>query len=475
MRKKRTLIASIIMFVAALIVLVSCSSQSVEKQKLEVIFKNYDNETLYVTYVDEGQSVEYKGKTPEKEGAIFTGWSESLDSITKNTIVTAKFNDGAKEYNVLFVNYDGEVLQSSKQLYNSQPVYNGKTPEKPSSNGKGYVFSGWDKEIKNVTSDQIYIAKFQETDLYMVKYFNDDAFLGFEFVSKFSDAKKVFDIPNIDIEDGRKVFKGWDKDTTNIQSNMDVHAIYDIEYKNVVNFHDANGNILKTYKVYSGESVRYDGPTPTRADTKIGNITYKYSFTSWDKSTDNVTSNMDIYPNFYSVAYNETYINERTKLVNYVNQYGDYSDSFPSNIKVLIVNSEISSTKMNTIILLYNTTNKELYMNYSRIGQDYTDYIELFFPEKNYDKYELKYYTRERISGSEYKDLVTFSSIIDASKFNYNTELNVYDYYYDSIINDPEIKESSIELAKMMLILAITKLGNNYKNVFSMANLGWNI
>ena len=106
------------------------------------------------------------------------------------------------------------------------------------------------------------------------------------------------------------------------------------------------------------------------------------------------------------------------------------------------------------------------------IEQKYTTYIELYFPDKNYDRYELKYNSRGRVSGSEYEDIVTYSSIIDASNFTTSTVLESYDFYVDPSVTDSRIRELSLELGKAMVGKAITILINTYSQ-FNFRNLGW--
>ena len=64
-------------------------------------------------------------------------------------------------FDIKFVNYDGSVLRSSKAAYNTTPVYGGDTPIKKSDADNEYRFIGWDPEIKPVTGDAIYTAKFE--------------------------------------------------------------------------------------------------------------------------------------------------------------------------------------------------------------------------------------------------------------------------------------------------------------------------
>ena len=51
-------------------------------------------------------------------------------------------------FNISFYNYDGiELITTEKYLQNTEIIYNGETPTRPSSDGYNYFFSGWADEI----------------------------------------------------------------------------------------------------------------------------------------------------------------------------------------------------------------------------------------------------------------------------------------------------------------------------------------
>lgn len=99
---------------------------------------------------------------------------------------------------------------------------------------------------------------------------------------------------------GDKVFSGWDKEFSSVQSDLDVYPIYGDKEKFTVTFLDENGNVLKTQEVVSGKSAT--APTvPTREDT---------IFDKWDKSFSNVTENLTVTAiyrakNIYTVTFND--------------------------------------------------------------------------------------------------------------------------------------------------------------------------
>lgn len=64
-----------------------------------------------------------------------------------------------------------------------------------------------------------------------------------------------------------------------------------------VTFYDGDGSILDTVTVKAGGSVTYTGEEPY----KQGDSYFKYEFTGWDKSLDNISANTDVHPLFKEV------------------------------------------------------------------------------------------------------------------------------------------------------------------------------
>ena len=107
-------------------------------------------------------------KIPEKQSNekytyTFKGWKENISTfVTDDAVYTAQFSEKLNRFIVTWKNHDGTVLKKEIAEYGVIPVYNGSTPEKASTEYYDYVFTGWDKEISEVTQNVEYTAVFEQ-------------------------------------------------------------------------------------------------------------------------------------------------------------------------------------------------------------------------------------------------------------------------------------------------------------------------
>jgi len=87
---------------------------------------------------------------------------------------------------------------------------------------------------------------------------------------------------------GDLIFRGWDKDFTNIKSGTVVKAVYQKEWL-TVRFFDADATLLKSTQVRYGESA-----VPPNVDDKGD-----YLFDGWNTMFGNVTEDLNVYAVYY--------------------------------------------------------------------------------------------------------------------------------------------------------------------------------
>ena len=132
----------------------------------------------------------YNGSTPEKIADdqytySFSGWSDGsktygtndvLPVLTADTTYTAQYSTTTNQYTVTFKNYDDKVLSSTAYDYDTKAEdIKVPTPSRAADTQYTYTFTGWDKEIADVTGDATYTAQYSSTvNKYTVKFVDDE-------------------------------------------------------------------------------------------------------------------------------------------------------------------------------------------------------------------------------------------------------------------------------------------------------------
>ncbi len=146
----------------------------------KVIFKNYDGSTLQEETLEYRALPKYKGEVPTREKTkeytyTFKGWDKEITEVTNNQEYIATYTETKNKYNVKFTNYDGSILQEETLEYGTLPVYKGEVPTREKTEEYTYTFKNWNKEITEVTDNEIYIATYTETkNKYTVIYMDGE-------------------------------------------------------------------------------------------------------------------------------------------------------------------------------------------------------------------------------------------------------------------------------------------------------------
>ena len=239
----------------------------------------YEINTYTIRFVDwndqelKSETVEY-GKSatapadPSREGYTFTGWDKEFTNIQSDLIIRAQY--AANTFTVRFVDWNDQELKSETVEYGKSAT----APVDPSR--EGYTFTGWDKEFTNIQSDLTVKAQYA-IQTFVVKFVDwDDK----ELKSDTVEYGKSAIAPADPSREGYN-FKGWDKEFTNVQSDLTVKARYTIQTF-TVKFVDWDDKELKSETVEYGKSAT--APTdPSREG---------YTFKGWDKEFTNVQSDL---------------------------------------------------------------------------------------------------------------------------------------------------------------------------------------
>lgn len=112
-----------------------------------------------------GDMPEFKGDTSRipSNTTVYTfiGWDKPLAAVAGDITYTAVYSETPRKYTVTWVN--NGVTTTQEYLYNEMPQYQGAT-QKPATEDKTYLFTGWEPTLAPVTEDITYTAQYEEED-----------------------------------------------------------------------------------------------------------------------------------------------------------------------------------------------------------------------------------------------------------------------------------------------------------------------
>lgn len=230
----------------------------------------------------------------QKEG--YTGRlyrdADFLKPLTKDSKVkngdTVYVKWTINKYTVTFM--DGEkVLETFTNVPHGDTVT---APEVPKKDGK--TFKEWDKGFSNVTSD-LTINAVYDVDTFTVTFKDGEKVLETQTV-EYEAAATAPDTARLSPPEGMH-FAKWDKDFSKVTESIEVSAVYELNEYTVI---FKNGETtLKTEMVKHG----FAATAPNVYDTATK------KFVGWDKSFDNVTSDLIVNAKFETKKFTLTFIN----------------------------------------------------------------------------------------------------------------------------------------------------------------------
>lgn len=230
----------------------------------------------------------------QKEG--YTGRlyrdADFLKPLTKDS----KVKNGDTVYVKWTINkYTVTFMGGEKVLATFTNVTHGDTvtaPEVPEKDGK--TFSKWDKDFSKVTSD-LTINAVYDVDTFTVTFKDGEKVLETQTV-EYEAAATAPDTARLTPPEGMH-FAKWDKDFSKVTEDIEVSAVYELnEY--TVTFKNGE-TTLKTEMVKHG----FAATAPNVYDTATK------KFVGWDKSFDNVTSDIIVNAKFETKKFTLTFIN----------------------------------------------------------------------------------------------------------------------------------------------------------------------
>lgn len=250
----------------------------------------------------------------QKEG--YTGRlyrdADFLKPLTKDSKVkngdTVYVKWTINKYTVTFM--DGEkVLETFTNVTHGDTVT---APEVPEKDGKTFI--KWDTDFSKVTSD-LTINAVYDVDTFTVTFKDGEKVLETQTV-EYEAAATAPDTARLSPPEGMH-FAKWDKDFSKVTEDIEVSAVYEINFYTVI---FKNGETtLKIEKVKHGDSATPPNNPPDTPTAK---------FVGWDESFDNVTSDLIVNAKFETKKFTLTFINfDGTTVYTAEVEYGASIDS----------------------------------------------------------------------------------------------------------------------------------------------------
>ena len=271
-------------------------------KKYRITFVDEDGETvLHWTQLEYDAIPSYDGpatsgfnKQDAEWNYTFTGWTPDFTEVQGTQTYTAVYNKTKREYDITWVDGNGETLKTEQVEYGQTPAYTGVTPTKTATAQYTYTFNNtWSPAIVAVTEDATYTAQFGSTvnkytitwvdgngetlKTEQVAYGQTPAYTGAT-PTKTATAQYTYTFNNT-----------WSPAIVAVTED----ATYTAQFGSTVNEYtitwvDGNGETLKTEQVAYGQTPAYTGATPTKTAT----AQYTYTFNNtWTPAITAVTAN----------------------------------------------------------------------------------------------------------------------------------------------------------------------------------------
>lgn len=281
------------------------------KQTCTVTFVDWQGDILSQQTIYTGQNAITPLLPKQDASYTFRGWDQSTQHIEQDvTIAPIYTHAGETVHTVVFCDRYGDSICSQKVIEGEAAI----PPFTSHVSHDGFLFTHWELggiDINHIYQDEkIFARYYYPSDRHFNVWFKDydHTFISTSVVEKGDTALP----PSIPQRPGY-TFIGWfTEDSTQIKDfgQVDEHLYLYAHYQAVdhpvyrVRFFDWNGLPLSTQYVDEHQS-----PQMPEVPERLG-----YTFTSWDQAFTNVSSDMDISPQYQPNVYTITYkdLNENT-------------------------------------------------------------------------------------------------------------------------------------------------------------------
>lgn len=281
-----------------------------------ITFKNPDGTVLDSRNWESGSIPSYEGTPTQNptagENYTWNGtWSPTITTVTAATEYTAQYNSTTRQYDVTFLDYNNEELETKKVNYNVAPTYTG-APSTPTREDPTdtyiYEFSGWKNQqtgttgLAAVKGDQTYVAQYTHHK----KWFNI-RFVDYNGTTLQTGPVLRNTMPTPPANPTRESdaqydysFKAWSPTIVAATENATYTATYNMALRSyTVRFLNYDGTVLQTETLDYGTTPSYKGVTPTYADESK-------EFIGWDDVMRSVNCNKDYTAQYTTKTYTIT-------------------------------------------------------------------------------------------------------------------------------------------------------------------------
>ena len=281
-----------------------------------ITFKNPDGTVLDSRNWESGSTPSYEGTPTQNptagENYTWNGtWSPTITTVAAATEYTAQYNSTTRQYDVTFLDYNNEELETKKVNYNVAPTYTGdpSTPTREDSTDTYiYEFSGWKNQqtgttgLAAVKGDQTYVAQYTHHK----KWFNI-RFVDYNGTTLQTGPVLRNTMPTPPANPTRESdaqydysFKAWSPTIVAATENATYTATYNMALRSyTVRFLNYDGTVLQTETLDYGTTPSYKGETPTYADESK-------EFIGWDDVMRSVNCNKDYTAQYTTKTYTIT-------------------------------------------------------------------------------------------------------------------------------------------------------------------------